>query len=148
MYKKILCAVGGPDASLAPVSLAARIAREDGAGLTILCVYETASSMLGEPYYSDALVPRVSDAERTLEQARQIALREGFETAELEALEGEPADKIVEVAQRGGFDLIVMGTHSRGRIGAAVLGSVSQAVAARAGLPVLVVPARQGGAAD
>jgi nucleotide-binding universal stress UspA family protein len=33
-----------------------------------------------------------------------------------------------------------MGTHRHGRIGAALLGSVSAGVAARAGRPVLVVP--------
>ena len=52
---------------------------------------------------------------------------------------GSPADAIIEVAKDGGYDLIVMGTHGRGRLATALLGSVSNAVAARAGRPVLVV---------
>ena len=51
---------------------------------------------------------------------------------------GEPADKIVEVAERGGFDLIVMGSRGLGgRVSA--LGSVSSKVVDKSSCPVLIV---------
>lgn len=59
---------------------------------------------------------------------------------ELESLEGDPVERIVQLARDGGFGLVVMGTHRHGRIVAALLGSVSAGVTARAGRPVLVVP--------
>jgi nucleotide-binding universal stress UspA family protein len=57
----------------------------------------------------------------------------------VEWLAGPPADPIVETARSGNYDLVVVGSHGRGRLGAALLGSVSTAVATQAGRPVLVV---------
>ena len=69
-----------------------------------------------------------------------MAREHGPPEPELESLEGDPAERIAGLAHDGGFDLVVMGTHRRGRLGAALLGSVSGDVAARAGVPVMVVP--------
>ncbi len=53
---------------------------------------------------------------------------------------GEPAETIVEEAQRLGAGGIVMGTRSkRSRFGSAVFGSVAEAVVRAADVPVLVV---------
>jgi nucleotide-binding universal stress UspA family protein len=140
MFKRILAAVGGTDASLEPARLAAQLAQHDGAGLTIVSVHRAASPVLGEPNYSDIVLHRLGEAKQVLERARQVARAEGVEQPELQTIEGDPAEAIVEIARSGGYDLIVTGTHRRGRLGTALLGSVSHAVAARAGRPVLVVP--------
>lgn len=55
---------------------------------------------------------------------------------------GHPAAKIVDVAKNWPADLIVMGSHGRGKIGGLVLGSVSQEVLSHAPCPVLVVRAK------
>jgi nucleotide-binding universal stress UspA family protein len=54
---------------------------------------------------------------------------------------GKPAGRILEVARKWPADLIVMGSHGRGRIQGLVLGSVSQEVLHHAPCPVLVVRA-------
>lgn len=46
---------------------------------------------------------------------------------------------IVEAAESAGADLIVMGTHGRGKIDRALLGSVTQRVLAHSPVPVMVV---------
>ncbi len=51
---------------------------------------------------------------------------------------GDPAAKIVEIAERGSFDIIVMGSRGLGRRDYA-LGSVSSRVADNAPCPVLIV---------
>ena len=53
---------------------------------------------------------------------------------------GTPASKIIEVAKEWPADLVVMGSHGRGKIEGLLLGSVSQAVLHHAPCPVLVVP--------
>jgi nucleotide-binding universal stress UspA family protein len=54
-------------------------------------------------------------------------------------IDGVPWKRIISAARRGGYDLIVIGSRGRGRVRAALLGSVSSAVASQAGGPVLVV---------
>ncbi|CAN5773127.1 hypothetical protein BH24CHL6_BH24CHL6_14290 [soil metagenome] len=68
---------------------------------------------------------------------------EGAAQPELSTLEGDPAERVSSLARDGGFGLVIMGTHRRGLLGAALLGSVSGGVAARAGVPVMVVPEQQ-----
>lgn len=55
---------------------------------------------------------------------------------------GKPAFKIVEVAKNWPADLIVMGSHGRGKIGTLLLGSVAHGVLHHAPCPVLVVRAQ------
>lgn len=54
---------------------------------------------------------------------------------------GQIADTIIDEAREGRFDVIAMATHGRTGIGRLVLGSVTQAVLAKAQCPVLVLPA-------
>jgi nucleotide-binding universal stress UspA family protein len=60
-------------------------------------------------------------------------------------LKGDPLQKIIETAQSGSYELIVMGTH--GRIGRlhALLGSVAEGVVRNAPCPVLTVRDITGG---
>jgi nucleotide-binding universal stress UspA family protein len=52
---------------------------------------------------------------------------------------GIPVDRILEVAEEGGYDLLVMGTHGRTGVSHFMLGSVTERVLVRAPCPVLVV---------
>jgi nucleotide-binding universal stress UspA family protein len=52
---------------------------------------------------------------------------------------GKPAREIADRIEGSDYDLLVMGTHGRGRIGDAVLGSTSREVLHRVHVPVLLV---------
>lgn len=54
-------------------------------------------------------------------------------------VEGRPANKIIEAAKEGNFDIIVMGSRGLGDIKEFFLGSVSDRVADKAECPVLIV---------
>jgi len=54
-------------------------------------------------------------------------------------LDGDPAREILHHAREGNHDVIVMGSRGRGRVTAALLGSVSNRVMHDATVPVIVI---------
>jgi len=52
---------------------------------------------------------------------------------------GQPVREIVDYAEDHDVDQIVVGSHSRNRVGRAILGSVAETVVRRARVPVTVV---------
>jgi universal stress protein A len=58
--------------------------------------------------------------------------------------EGDPAESIVEAARSERADVIVVGSHGRGALGRALIGSVSDQVVRHAPCPVLVVRSTHG----
>lgn len=60
-----------------------------------------------------------------------------------EVVIGNPVIKIIEVAKRLNADVIVMGTHSKGALEHAFLGSVAEKVLQKADRPVFVVPLKK-----
>ncbi len=54
-------------------------------------------------------------------------------------LDGDPAREILRAAREGDHDVIVMGSRGRGRMTAALLGSVSNRVMHDAEIPVIVI---------
>jgi nucleotide-binding universal stress UspA family protein len=62
-------------------------------------------------------------------------------------LDGDPGREILRAAREGDHDLIVLGSRGRGRMTAALLGSVSRRVMHDAQVPVMVVHRPRDGAA-
>jgi nucleotide-binding universal stress UspA family protein len=62
--------------------------------------------------------------------------------------EGDPAESIVDAARSERADMIVVGSHGRGTLGRALIGSVSDQVVRHAPCPVLVVRSTGSRAAD
>jgi nucleotide-binding universal stress UspA family protein len=73
-----------------------------------------------------------------LKAARRILNRAGRPFKE-QLLVGDPATEIVELARKGGYELIIMGSHGRGIIKNLFLGSVVTKVLSTSRVPVLVV---------
>ena len=138
-FTNILVAVDGSDHALDAVRVAAQLAAALSAQLTLMTVYHAPSDSLGEPNYSHALGQALADAQRVLEDAKRVAVNAAGREPRVEWLAGTPAETIVETVRAGNYDLVVVGTLGRGRLGAALMGSVSCAVTANAGRPVLVV---------
>lgn len=59
--------------------------------------------------------------------------------AQTKLLAGRPAEAIMDEARQSAADLIVIGTHGRGAVGRAILGSVAHAILREAPCPVLLL---------
>jgi nucleotide-binding universal stress UspA family protein len=70
-------------------------------------------------------------------------VRESGLECQTASVEGTPGEAIIDYATKIGADLIVMGTHGRGGLRPALLGSVAEKVLRGACCPVLVVPVRR-----
>jgi nucleotide-binding universal stress UspA family protein len=138
-FTRILAAVDGSDHGLHAARTAAELARALEARLTLLTVYHQPSAALGEPNYSSALTEALDHARAIIDGAQEAAREVGGPEPETEWLGGAPAETIIAAARDGGYEMIVVGTRGRGRVQAALLGSVSTTVAGQAGRPVLVV---------
>jgi len=87
--------------------------------------------------------PSEEDRRKVEKQLRALVPAQAAEQAKRAAVEvvwGEPSEAIARAAERMGADAICVGSHARGTIAKAVLGSVSQALLGRTRRPVLVVP--------
>ena len=82
-------------------------------------------------YYGD-------EAERVFKPIRQFFVKQGID-AEFVAKQGPPADVIAALADKGKYDLLLLGSHGHGVLGNLVMGSVATKVVAQCGVPVLLI---------
>ena len=137
--RRILLATDLSEASEAAARQAIDMARDLGANLLIVSVIDPA--MRGAP---GGRVERMDQRRAVRESAaQQLVLRGRKAGVPVSFLvwEGEPGPAIVEAAQSEGADLIVVGSHGRGRVGRFLIGSVSDHVIRHATAPVLIVRA-------
>jgi nucleotide-binding universal stress UspA family protein len=136
--KRILVPHDFSETSEAAVKYAVALAGISGAQLHVLHVGEKAQSSL-EAEFPLGLDGAMQDATRE----RLLRIVTPAEQAELSpqftVRPGTPSHEIVRFAKDEDVDLIVMGTHGRGLIGHAVLGSVAEKVVRMAHCPVLSV---------
>jgi nucleotide-binding universal stress UspA family protein len=79
-------------------------------------------------------------AEATAELERMLGeLQDGGVSCEYVPLQGNPEQRIVELAKDRGVTLIVMGTHGRAGLAHVLLGSVAERVLRHAPCPVMTV---------
>lgn len=147
MIKKIVVATDGSKVSRKAVGFAAELAKQLGATITLVGVIDTAYLI------SPGMPPDVSpmgireSTEDLVRQALQAHLDDALTECQKNDLsaqkairKGHPVEEIVKEAEEGKADLIVMGSHGRSALKAAVLGSVAYGVLHKdAKIPVLIV---------
>ena len=139
MFDVILLAVDGSEHGQHAAALAGDLARAVSAReLLIVVAFEPVPGYLGEPWLSQAISARETEAHEILQKAQEAV---GSIPADIhtETVEGTIAEAILEMANAHHCDLIVMGSRGFGRIEGAVLGSNSQKVVSHAPCPVLIV---------
>ncbi len=141
-WKKVLCPIDFSEPARAAMQVAVEVSRQFDSDLTLFHAYELPGYTLpeGSVVASPKMLQDLADqAEAHLLEWRGIA--EGMGAARVRTAKGigEPAAEIAELAQEGGYDLVVVGTHGRTGFRHALLGSVAERVVRRARCPVLTV---------
>jgi nucleotide-binding universal stress UspA family protein len=91
------------------------------------------------PIYRDQeIASAVDEAKRSVAGAAAILRKEGVQVT-TEVLLGDPAEEIVEYAEREGIDIIVMCSHGSGGIRRWVFGSVTEKVVSSTSVPLLII---------
>ena len=117
---------------------AIRLAIEHSAQLIVLSVIDT--SRLRLP--GGRFLRRVDQERGRIETGAQVLVqraRDAGARATFLVWEGDPAEAVLEAASAEAADVIVLGSHRRGRLGVLILGSTSKRVTESARCPVLVV---------
>ncbi len=136
---QFLVAVDFSDSSLEALGYSFQLAQRCKAKIRLLHVtepkeYSLDLSLSHHSYYQK----RCSEAETRLKEFVHVIEEEGLE-ADFRLLEGFPSDLILEEAENGFGELIVMGTHGRKGFSRLVNGSVAEAVLRHAPCPVLTM---------
>ncbi|HEY1285313.1 MAG TPA: universal stress protein [Solirubrobacterales bacterium] len=144
MFNRIVVGTDGSETAAEAVRQTVELARLTGATLSIVSAYEPVSSRRVQGEAADApadvqyeIGPR-EDVNLVLDAAAASARKEGIEV-ETHPVEGDPADGILNVAEKSGADLIVVG--NKGMTGARrfLLGSVPNKVSHHAPCSVMIV---------
>jgi nucleotide-binding universal stress UspA family protein len=143
----IVCGVDGSRDSRAALDIAAGLAERLGSRLVLAHVVDYVRTPYAGAGPFGAIAPRTDlaahdeDHEEAAERLLgELALEAGLERAERRVVIGHPAERIAELADDEGADLIVVGSRGRGAFRAAFLGSVSNSLVGVARCPVLIVP--------
>lgn len=136
---KILFATDGSEASEAAAKLLMAAVNPPACELTVLSVAENVP-MFPEMYIVQPDLAGKVLAAAQAEVDRTVAgfKAQGF-NAEGDVVEGLPGRSIVDRAEKGGFELVVVGAGSRSWLGHLLLGSVSTCVLHNSPVSVLVV---------
>lgn len=147
MINKILVAIDGSETADLALDFGFDLAIKYSAEVVIVSVLDTISKSLvyrGMLFTPKSTVKYLEELEAFYEKVLSDALQKQKTLkhkvkVSTKLLKGRAADKIVEIANEGNFDLIVIGSRGLGGIKEFFLGSVSDRVADEAKCPILIV---------
>jgi nucleotide-binding universal stress UspA family protein len=152
--KRILYATDLSENSPHVFGYAADIADRHGAAITILHVLQAPSdyvfdlsSYLGEDKWAEIRKGHEQEARDLIDErlatfradAEAAGRPMSFDVEEVVVCTGNAVEEIVQRAEDGGFDLVVMGSHGYSSLEEALIGTIARRVVRRSSKPVLLV---------
>ncbi len=130
--KRILLAYDGGEPANRALRTTIELAGLTGATVAVVSVVPFHPGRVGsDPWDS------TEDHAHELVDARRLLHEHGIEAELLEPI-GDPAERIEEIADKGHYDTIIVGSRGLGAVGRALQGSVSGHVATHAKATVIV----------
>ena len=140
MINKILVPIDGSDHAERALEFALDLAQKYSSEILVLTVVQypvlVEVPLNINEYYGDIKASYEKMLSDTLEKAKKTT-PDLHITSKL--MEGHPVDKIIETANEGKFDMIVMGRRGQGHLAHTLLGSVSDRVADQTPCALLII---------
>ena len=145
-YRTIVVGTDGSDSAERAVEQSAQLAAADRARLVVVTAFEHVDHDHDHDADDTSIPSDVrwmltdsNDAEERARRGRRLAHERGVDDVVVQAVEGEPAAKLIETADDFGADLIVVGSVGLTGTSRFILGSVAGTVLHHAPCDVLVV---------
>jgi nucleotide-binding universal stress UspA family protein len=148
MLDKVLIATDGSDWSGKAVEFTIRLCGGTSCKVTLLTVAEEpvypavmdgmTPPIESMPPYEDIQEAIIAESQDLLERS-EVPLKAAGIEVELKVRFGNPAREVLQEAEQGEYDMLIMGSHGRGALGKLVLGSVSYRVSHHVKCPLLIV---------
>ncbi len=142
---KILLPVDGSELSMAAVRFAVGLVRQGLQADVVLANVQEPASLYELVVAHDAdMIERISAeaGAHALEPAQALLDQAGI-AYESEVAKGDPAHTWIDILERYGCELVVMGARGQGTLRSALLGSVANEVLHASGVPVMIVKPAQ-----
>lgn len=140
-YRTIVVGTDGSESAQRALEQAVELAAADDSRLVIVTAYERSDRTPDDRAPVDVrwMSTDPNEAERHARHGRHIAAEQGVSDVVVQALEGDPADELLEASDTFGADLIVVGSVGLTGSSRFLLGSVASTVLHHAPCDVLVV---------
>jgi len=142
-FKKVLIAIDNEQVAVRAAETGVSLAQALGAEVAFIHVVDASLAYPSDtgPPASELIAVAELDAKRLLTAIRQ---RLSPQSPVLEFIPvGRPSEEIVKVAREWSADLLVIGSHGRGGMQRALLGSVAETVMRHAPCPLVVVRSKE-----
>lgn len=138
---KILLPLDGSESALDAVRFALGLVREGLRAEFVVANVQEPTHLYEVVLARDTELVEQARAEAGMHalQAGEALLQAAGVSWEREVASGDPAHAIVDIAERFGCELIVMGSRGTGTLRSALLGSVSHEVLHSSGIPLVIV---------
>ena len=139
--KKILCAVDFSESSPMVAQYAAHLAKCMSAEVVVLYAAPSLNQYVGFHVPPSSIESFVGEIVTGAEKTMDDFLNAHFQglTVSGKVSTGYASEEILDVAEKEGADMIVMGTHGRKGIDRMLFGSVAEKVVKSATIPVLTI---------
>lgn len=145
MYRRILVATDGSEASYLAAKHAIELAKTLGSKIIALYVVDRSaiSSLPSESLKNTIRSLLEEEGRKALEKIERMCVEAGV-SAETLMSEGSPAEEIVRISEDREVNLIVLGSSIKRGLDKLLLGSVAEKVARASSIPVLIVKRTSG----
>lgn len=138
-YRKILVAIDGSLTSLHALEESFKLARNEGSWITVVSVIPAYTGDLDLVAVGNVMAAMRRPCDEALSKAQELADKHKA-LIKTVCEEGEPYERIIDLAQAENCDLIVMGRRGLRRFERVLVGSVTARVIGYSPIDVLVVP--------